>query len=69
MITAYRGQQWDQATDLIVTCRDLAKQTNGEAHGLAGLNVLYDLYDERIAAYRADPPGADWDGVFVATSK
>ncbi len=69
MITAYRGQQWDQATDLIVTCRDLAKQTNGEAHGLGGLNVLYDLYDERIAAYRADPPGADWDGVFVATSK
>ncbi len=33
------------------------------------LDVLYDLYDERIDVYEADPPGEDWDGVFVATSK
>jgi len=31
--------------------------------------VLYDLYVERIAAYRAAPPDDDWDGVFIATSK
>jgi adenylate cyclase len=30
---------------------------------------LYGLYDERIKRYEADPPPADWDGVFVATSK
>jgi adenylate cyclase len=69
MIVAYRDQQWDAASALINECRDLARQTNGEKHGLGGLDVLYDLYDERIAAYRADPPGEDWDGVFVATSK
>jgi adenylate cyclase len=69
MITAYRSQQWDQASALITTCRDLAQHTSGEAHGLGGLGVLYDLYDERIAAYRTSPPENDWDGVFVATSK
>ena len=30
---------------------------------------LYALYLERIAAFRADPPGESWDGVFIATSK
>jgi adenylate cyclase len=69
MIAAYRGQQWDVATQKIATCRDLARRTNGEAHGLGDLDVLYDLYEERIAVYRATPPGDDWAGVFVATSK
>jgi len=27
------------------------------------------MYVERIAAYRADPPGADWNGVYEAESK
>ena len=69
MIAAYRGQQWDVATQKIATCRGLARRTNGEAHGLGDLDVLYDLYEERIAVYRATPPGDDWAGVFVATSK
>ena len=30
---------------------------------------LYTVYLDRIAAYRNDPPGDDWDGVFVHTSK
>ncbi len=29
----------------------------------------YELYLERIAHFRADPPGAEWDGVFVFTTK
>ncbi len=69
MIVAYRGQQWDRAEQLIAECRVLAKKTNGESHGLGGLDVLYDLYVERIAAYRETPPATDWDGVFIATSK
>jgi adenylate cyclase len=32
-------------------------------------SMLYELYIARIAAFRADPPGEDWDGVFVATTK
>ena len=31
--------------------------------------VLYELYLERIAEFEAEPPGPDWDGVFVATTK
>jgi adenylate cyclase len=69
MITAYRGQQWGEASALISSCRELALKTSGEANGLGGLGVLYDLYVERIAAYRAAPPDDDWDGVFIATSK
>ena len=36
-----------------------------------GIDVsgLYDMYVERIATYRADPPPADWDGVYEAESK
>ena len=33
------------------------------------LGRLYDMYAERIAEYRAAPPGADWDGVYIATTK
>jgi adenylate cyclase len=61
MLARYRKQDWDVALDLINRCRKLA---NG--FEVAG---LYDMYEERIAAYRADPPGADWDGVYEAESK
>lgn len=30
---------------------------------------LYDIYRERIAHFRDEPPPADWDGVFVYTTK
>jgi adenylate cyclase len=31
--------------------------------------VIYRIYLERLARLRAEPPGPDWDGVFVHTSK
>jgi adenylate cyclase len=31
--------------------------------------MLYDVYLERIAHFRAEPPPTDWDGVFVYTTK
>jgi adenylate cyclase len=31
--------------------------------------ILYPLYLERIAAYRVDPPGKEWDGVFTHKTK
>ncbi len=61
MLASYRKQQWEEAEALIERCRKLA-----DAFGAAG---LYDMYLERIAAYRADPPPPDWDGVYEATSK
>ena len=61
MLARFRKQDWDGALDLINRCR---KSANG--FEVAG---LYDMYEERIAAYRADPPGPDWDGVYEAESK
>ena len=61
MLARFRKQDWDGALNLIDRCR---KITNG--FDVAG---LYDMYVERIAIYRADPPAADWDGVYEAESK
>ena len=61
MLARFRKQDWDDALDLIQRCR---KSANG--FDVAG---LYDMYEERIAAYRANPPGPDWDGVYAAESK
>jgi adenylate cyclase len=72
MLAAYRSQKWTEATALVSECRTLAKEAVnglGGVDGLGGLDELYGLYDERITRYQADPPPADWDGVFVATSK
>jgi len=63
MIKAYRAQDWAGSRKLVAECRELDDFLEQP------LDVLYDLYDERIDVYEADPPGEDWDGVFVATSK
>ncbi len=59
MLSAYRGQHWQQARELAAECRQLN----------SGLKILYKLYEDRIGLYERDPPGADWDGVFVAETK
>lgn len=61
MLTAFRAQDWTGAAAALADCRRLAASFD--------LGALYDLYDERIAEYRKNPPPADWDGVYVATSK
>ncbi len=59
MLESYRGQRWEEARALTAECRQLD----------GGIGGLYDLYDGRIAEYQAEPPGADWEGIFVATTK
>ncbi|MFZ1923167.1 MAG: adenylate/guanylate cyclase domain-containing protein [Xanthobacteraceae bacterium] len=61
MLARFRKQDWDGALELIAGCR--------KAAAVFEVLGLYDMYDERIAAYRADPPGSDWDGVYEAESK
>jgi len=61
MLAAYRGQKWDEAKAILKDCYE-----KGEAYNLAELG---DLYAARIKAYEAEPPGADWNGVFIATTK
>ena len=61
MLAHFRKQQWDETMAIIERCRKVA-----DGFDVAG---LYDMYVERIETYRADPPGADWDGVYEAESK
>jgi adenylate cyclase len=60
MLTAYRSQEWSGATAAIL---------RGRATAGGRLDGLYDLYRERIAAFREHPPPEDWDGVEIATEK
>ncbi|HEX4505690.1 MAG TPA: adenylate/guanylate cyclase domain-containing protein [Alphaproteobacteria bacterium] len=59
MLRCYRAQDWAGARAALADCRGVSP----------GLQTLYTLYEDRIGHYMAHPPGADWDGVFVATSK
>ena len=61
MLASYREQEWDKALDLIDRCRKPASSFD-----VAG---LYDMYVERIEAYRVDPPPSDWGGIYEAQSK
>jgi adenylate cyclase len=61
MLGRFRKQQWEDAIDLIARCRKFA---NG-----FDISGLYDMYEERIELYRAQPPGPDWDGVYEAETK
>jgi adenylate cyclase len=60
LIAAYRAADPDRATVAL---------TKARAHGTAEVAKLYDLYEERIAELRTNPPAVGWDGVFTATSK
>jgi adenylate cyclase len=66
MLIAYRAQEWDKAEALCNACKPLCQVLTG---AVSDITELYDLYIERIVEYRANPPGANWDAVYVATSK
>ena len=59
-IRYYRNQEWDTARKYI---KYLENAFNGE------LRDYYHMMLERIDELQASPPGADWDGVYRATSK
>ncbi len=61
---SYRAQQWDEAVNFMA----LARTQCGKVP-MASLEVLFDLYAERIKRFRITLPPADWDGVFAAESK
>ena len=59
-LAAYRRRDWVAATRLFKACQELTDGT---------LDRLYGMYEARLAALRADPPGEDWDGVRRPESK
>ena len=58
VLAHFRAQRWDEAEALLQTLASIAPSVK-----------LYRLYGERIADFRARPPGADWDGVFGFSTK
>jgi adenylate cyclase len=54
----YRAQNWDMAEMQLLNLQKAAPDC-----------MLYQLYLERIAHFRTEPPEADWDGVFVFHTK
>ena len=65
----YRSQKWDDAALLFNQLRTLGDDEHKCWHLDANLEVLCDLYEERIQEYKESPPAEDWDGVFIATTK
>jgi adenylate cyclase len=61
MLACYRQQDWTRALEKIDLCRKAAERF--------GIGALYDMYAERIEAFRRDPPPPDWNGVYEAESK
>ncbi|MCK4939231.1 MAG: adenylate/guanylate cyclase domain-containing protein, partial [Rhodospirillaceae bacterium] len=68
-IEAYRQQRFDEATAMFKEIRALGDGGHKPWKLEVTLDILCDLYDERIAEYKVNPPSADWDGVFIATTK
>ncbi len=61
MLESYRAQDWTRALERTELCRKAAERF--------GVGALYDMYAERIEAFRCDPPPPDWNGVYEAESK
>jgi adenylate cyclase len=57
-LESYRKQQWDQAEQILKTLSAAAPD-----------HKLYRLYLKRLAHFRANPPGAAWNGLWVFTTK
>jgi len=54
----YRKQDWDQAELQLYNLQRMYPECK-----------LYQVYAERVAHFRSNPPGADWDGVFEFKTK
>jgi adenylate cyclase len=63
MLAAYRAQDWDGAEAALAGVEAFSAHLGGRLAGYLA------LYRRRIAAGRAAPPGAGWDGVYDATDK
>ncbi|MEM7731902.1 MAG: adenylate/guanylate cyclase domain-containing protein [Pseudomonadota bacterium] len=63
MRQAYAAQNWDVVSDALSEIDEAGKSLDFDMSG------YIELYQGRLADFASNPPGPDWDGVFVATSK
>jgi adenylate cyclase len=68
-IKAYQNQRFDEAAEMFKEIRILGDEVHRPWKLDVTLDVLCDLYEDRIVEYKENPPAADWDGVFIATTK
>ena len=61
MLACYRSRDWEGALSAI----ERGRKTD-VAHSLEN---LFDMYEERLHAYQADPPPPDWNGAFQLLKK
>ncbi len=66
---SYRTQNWDDASFMLSLIRTKGSDENRPWTLDVNLDVLCDLYEERIREYKKTPPPEGWDGVFIATTK
>ncbi len=57
-LAAYRIRDWNRAEQELLRLKTASANTE-----------LYDVFLERVAAFRGDSPGPDWDGVYRFESK
>jgi adenylate cyclase len=61
MLANYRSRNWEET---------LASIARGRASDEANtLELLYEIYEERIREFQQNPPPDDWDGAFALTTK
>lgn len=60
MIEAYRSREFENALTLIKECRAIKHYD---------MKTIYDIYQQRCEDFIQNPPPANWNGVYVATSK
>ena len=65
----YQHQHFDEALEMFKEIRTLGDEEHRPWILDITLDTVCDLYEERIAEYKENPPPADWDGVFIATTK
>jgi adenylate cyclase len=58
LLKSYRSQQWDVAELQLLNLRKRDPEM-----------ALYEIYLERIAIFRKEPPGDGWDGVWKFETK
>lgn len=61
MLACYRNRDWEGALGAI----ERGRRTD-EAHSL---ELLYDLYEERIRGFQENPPPEDWNGAYALLTK
>jgi adenylate cyclase len=61
LLARYRARDFEGAGAQLEKCWSMG--------GAFGLDGFYELYRERIAAFKRDPPPANWTGVYTAASK